>query len=863
MTRSAQVIGQTIAHYTITEKIGQGGMGEVYRATDTKLKRDVALKILPESFAQDPQRMGRFQREAEVLASLNHPNIAGIHGLEQEGSTHAIAMELVEGDTLAARISKRPIPVEEALKIALQIAEALEAAHEKGIIHRDLKPANVIVTPGGTAKVLDFGLAKAMDPEPTSQAELSQSPTLTMQATQAGIILGTAAFMSPEQVRGEEVDKRADIWSFGVCLFQMLTGHLPFKGPSLSDTLASVLKVEPDWSKLPTVSDEIQRLMRRCLAKDRDRRLRDIGDAILEIDESFGESELRHQQAGVRPSIGVGGLALAGLALIAVSALATLGLVQGLRPESSQEVRRITIPTPGLVTAGAWPKISPDGKKALYYTGDALWVHYFDRFDSQRVDGVSDAESPFFSADSQRIAFRSGPQLWQVRLDGSERRIICEIPGGGQADGLWRSDDTILFSTPSGGLYEVPSLGGTPIELVEPGDRAGMILSFELSASGGYVYSSFLTGGVELLRNGLWTSILAGDDVISAAYSKTGHLLFHRMDAGLWAAPFSISTGEVTGGSFLVDPLGGPPSLSDAGRLLYARGRDRSELVRVSRDGTILETLGTAQFLLQDPAMSPDGRWVAVFAREQGRSGIWLHDVQGGTARRLTFEKEPLFVGPTWSPDGEVFYSTRDGGIWRQNAAGGRQPIKVAEGLFPHMSSNGRFLAFNGPSRATESGATANPILYMDWREDDEPRVFLDDRFDYGDPRISPDGKWLAYSSNEVGKGEVFVRRFPSGEGPWQISVSGGQLPRWSAKGDEIFYVDGRDIMAVPFRTEEGFKSDKPEKVVSLLAPPFKEYEVALDGQSFILVRPSAEIDQLAIVDHWFAPFQSSGERGQ
>ena len=392
-----------------------------------------------------------------------------------------------------------------------------------------------------------------------------------------------------------------------------------------------------------------------------------------------------------------------------------------------------------------------------------------------------------------------------------------------------------------------------------PDSQTGKALEFELPRGRGLLFSSFLNGGIDLFAGGQWKQLLDNDDIVSATYSKTGHLLFQRLDAGLWAAPFSEETGEITGGLFQVDPLGGRPTLSDDGRLLYARGRDRSELVRVSREGQVLETLGAAQFLLQDPALSPDERWVAVFSREQGQFAIWLHDSQNRTVRRLTFSAEPRYTSPAWAGNEQVFYSGQDGSIYRQRAAGGGGEIRVASGAIPHVSPDGRILIFSGPTQTSSNGRPQSPLLSMDWRQETEPRTFLEGAFDYSRARFSPEGNWIAYVSNEAGEEQVFVRRFPSAEGPWQVSTDGGGLPRWSPEGDELFFVRGRELMSVKVRmTAEQFESDRPQRVLTLLAPSFKEYEVGSDGETFILVRPSAEIHQIAIVDNWLAPFQDS-----
>ncbi len=428
------MIGKTIAHYEITEKIGQGGMGEVYRATDSKLKRDVALKILPESFAQDPQRMGRFQREAEVLAALNHPNIAGIYGLELEGETHAIAMELVEGETLAARISKGAIPLKEALKIALQIATALEAAHEKGIIHRDLKPANVIVTPEGTAKVLDFGLAKAMEPAATTEADLSQSPTLTMQATQVGIILGTAAYLSPEQAKGRAADHRADIWSFGAVVFEMLTGKQPFAGDDITEVLASVVKVDMDWDALPSeVPAGVQKWLHRCLQVDPKRRYQAIGDIRLDIEDYLDnpESETTPTNLPSAPTA-LWRVPAAWVTLAVAMTLAVFAtwFLKPLPDVLEPPLIRSTITADQLQQDPAPPTLSPDGKILVYGVADRLWIRYLDQFEPAPLPDSEGAQSPFFSFDSQSLGYAQDGKLLKVQLASGARSPVCDIPGG-------------------------------------------------------------------------------------------------------------------------------------------------------------------------------------------------------------------------------------------------------------------------------------------------------------------------------------------------------------------------------------------------------------------------------------------------
>ena len=554
------MIGQTIAHYTITEKIGQGGMGEVYRATDTKLKRDVALKILPESFAQDPQRMVRFQREAEVLASLNHPNIAGIHGLEQEGSTHAIAMELVEGETLAARISKGAIPLEETLKIALQIAEALEAAHEKGIIHRDLKPANVIVTPEGIVKVLDFGLAKAMEPAASSEGDLSQSLTLTMQATQAGIIMGTAAYMSPEQAKGLIADQRSDIWSFGAVSFEMLAGKQPFAGEDITEVLASVVKVDMNWDALPSdVPATVQKWLKRCLRSDPKQRCQAIGDIRLDIQDTLDNPEAESASTVLQPSPPVFWKAPTVWLTVAVTVALTVFATWFLKPTPlipERPVFRTTIAPARLDTGRINPHvISPDGRVLVYGAAGSLWIRYLDRFYPDPLPDSENTRYAFFSRDSRFLGYGQSGKLWKVHLANGVKSPVCDIPNN-YAGATWGTDGSIVFGTFGGGLYQVSDQGGDPRLIREP-DRdkgeTGFTWPHFLPDQRGIIFSAFRTGNntIELLIEGNLTTLLSQEDAAfwSPVYSPSGHLIYRRTQSneGLFAVPFLLSSLEISG----------------------------------------------------------------------------------------------------------------------------------------------------------------------------------------------------------------------------------------------------------------------------------------------------------------------------
>ena len=863
------MIGQTIAHYTITEKIGQGGMGEVYRATDTKLKRDVALKILPENFAQDPQRMGRFQREAEVLASLNHPNIAGIHGLEQEGSTHAIAMELVEGETLAARISKGAIPLEETLKIALQIAEALEAAHEKGIIHRDLKPANVIVTPEGIVKVLDFGLAKAMEPAASSEGDLSQSPTLTMQATQAGIIMGTAAYMSPEQAKGLIADQRSDIWSFGAVSFEMLAGKQPFAGEDITEVLASVVKVDMNWDALPSdVPATVQKWLKRCLRSDPKQRCQAIGDIRLDIQDTLDNPEAESASTVLQPPPPVFWKAPTVWMTVAVTVALTVLVTWFLKPTPlvpERPVFRTTIAPARLDTSRINPHvISPDGRVLVYGAAGSLWIRYLDRFYPDPLPDSENTRYAFFSLDSRFLGYGQSGKLWKVHLANGVKSPVCDIPNN-YAGATWGTDGSIVFGTFGGGLYQVSDQGGDPRLIVEPDpDRgeAGFAWPHFLPDQRGIIFSAFRTGynTIELLIEGNLTTLLSQEDAAfwSPVYSPSGHLIYRRTQSneGLFAVSFSLSSLEISGDPFRIVANVSWPSVSRDLTLIYrinAFGGLR-ELVRVDRTGQVITTLGQPQRIMQGPALSPDGDWVAISAAQDDNRDIWLYDVQRGSGRRLSFSNAPDLY-PAWTAAGDeiAFFQPEVEEIWIRPADSSRDARKLTDGRRPHFSADGRFLVFE-----RDSPETGVDLWYLEVGQDTAPIPFLVTEHDESRPRLSPDSRWIAYRSDDSGQLQIYVKNFPSGEGLWQISTGRGEAPRWSPDGDELFYLQDQDLMVVSIQGTSSLDHGSPTRLFS--HPARYSYAVGEGGESFILPRTAGGDETppaIAIVQNWFSEFRN------
>ena len=720
--------GTTLGSYTVTAKIGEGGMGEVYQARDTKLDRDVALKVLPEAFTSDPDRLARFEREAKVLASLNHPNIGSIYGLEEAegGKFRALVLELIEGPTLADRISQGPIPIDEALSIAKQIAEALEAAHEQGVIHRDLKPANIKVKDDGTVKVLDFGLAKALAGEGQGPV-LSQSPTMTatVGGTREGVILGTAAYMSPEQARGKPLDKRTDIWSFGCVLYEILTGRRAFGGDTLSDTIANVLDRQPPWEALPAgTPPAVRKLLRRCLDKDPRERLRDIGDARVELREAV--SSPVGEPVGVSPAQVPPAAWQRALPWVAGGAVG--GMVAGfagwhLRPVPAalaRDVLAVTLPV-GVsqpTTEGHALALSPNGRD-LVYVGERdgtiqLYHRPLDQVDTVPIADTAGARSPFFSYDGAWLGFRVGTTLKKVRLEGGAPLTICTLPpySGGFR---WSADDTIWFGSGTGGLHQVAAGGGTPQQVTTPDPVNTGVMGHArpqlLPQGRGILYEAF-RGQVVSPSVAVYlpetrehrTLVTRG---VRPWFASSGHVVFARRsllaaDTGrttLWAFPFDVDQSTQPRGPVLVregvraNPDGYPQAaLGMDGTLVYvpAGGRtDQRPLVWVDPDGHE-EPIDYAARAYRRPRLSPDGRRVAVEVAEGDVSDIWVLDLVRGTEQPITFDPAPDY-GPVWTPDGRriVFTSDRGGQselFWTTADGTGQVELlhsEPARGLFP------------------------------------------------------------------------------------------------------------------------------------------------------------------------------------
>jgi serine/threonine protein kinase len=885
------MIGKTLGHYQITSQLGKGGMGEVYRAKDQKLGRDVAIKVLPEEFARDADRVARFQREAKLLASLNHPNIAAIHGLEESVGTNFLVLELVEGETLADRIKKGPIPVEESLKLALQIAEALEAAHEKGVIHRDLKPANIKVTPDGKVKVLDFGLAKAFAEE--QEVNLSNSPTLSDAATQQGVILGTSAYMSPEQAKGKTVDKRADIWAFGAVLFEMLTGRQLFTGETVSETLASVLKSEPEWNQLPTnLHSRIRLLLERCLKKEPKNRYSGISDARVDIQEALADPsgvlaqpitaleprrKLRTILPWVAAAIVLGGI-IAGVA------------VWRLKPPEARKVMRFTyeLPEGQEFSNPSTPvlAVSPDGNLFVYGTTEGLYLRSIDALDARLIAGTDKSSlQPFFSPDGQWVGYwsQSDRKLKKVAISGGAPVALYD--GGPLFGGAsWDSAETIVYSDIlSGGIKRISANGGTPESLIKASitniKEIGVPITPQMLPDGeNLLFTSLFDQNapdthqivIQSLKSGERKVLFKGG--IATRYLPTGHLLYvlaNNNSGSLFAMPFNLDKLRVTGGPLPVLEGLIAGAISNSGTLVYVSqpkiaAESKSEAVAkgaASSGGTLVwvNRQGKEELLEAEPneygffKISPDGTRVALTVGEMGKSDIWIWDLGRKIMTRLTFD-EGQDSSPLWTADGKriVYFSAREGGvmggIYRKAADGTGEVEKLGSasdrGLFPFSwSRDGKTLVL------FEVGLSPlqTDIGMMSMEGDHARKPLLQERYFEDYPRISPNGRWMAYESNESGKHEVYVRSFPdvNNGGRWQVSTNGGDSPLWSPDGRELFYRSGDSFMAVAVETEPTFSPAKPKVLfkgtyVSLDAPfDFTLWDISPDGKRFLMIKPT------------------------
>jgi serine/threonine-protein kinase len=898
----ALAIGTQLGTHEITALLGKGGMGEVYRARDLKLKREVAIKVLPDEFSRDADRVSRFQREAEVLASLNHTNIAGIYDLAEAAGSRYLVLELVDGETLADRIARGPIPLDEALHIAKSICEALEAAHEKGIIHRDLKPANVKITPDGKVKVLDFGLAKAMD-QSSSRPTISNSPTISLAATAAGIILGTAAYMPPEQAKGKTVDNRADVWAFGVVLFEMMTGRMVFAGESAAETMAFVMTKEPEWSALPAgTPPRVRELIRRCLIKDPRRRLQSIGDARIAVEEALADPEpettflpaaTKQAQSRLARSMPWAVAAVLGVAFAAAVAV----LLRTPDPTAPAHVSA-DLGVEVVLDAGNGTALclSADGSMLAFVGRPArgrqqLYLRRLDQLKASPLQGTEGARNCFFSPNGQWIAFFADGKLKKISASGGSAVALADAMNG--RGGSWGDDQNIVFTpSPSSPLFRIGSAGGTPEQLTKlakegnepaevthrwpqmlPGSKAVLFTSSPITGSyrgASIVVQSLLTGERKVLQRGGFYG----------RYLSSGHLSYVH-EGTLFIAPFDLKKLELTGQP--VPALDGLSTYSNngtaqiafssTGTAVYVPGTDFTDyydLAWMARDGKTTPLRSTPGNIW-NPRFSPDGRRVAIDLFDKQRN-IWIYDWARDTISRLTDGQDDRFA--VWNPDGRrvAFQSARSGSsnlFWqRADGTGEVQRLTDSRGqqIPTSFHPSGKFLAF---SELNVQSDTSNDIMILPLEGDEsagwkpgKPTVFLGTKSDEMRPMFSPDGHWLAYESNATGRVEVYVRQFPlSAAVARQVSSGGGSFPVWSRTKKELFYrSDDLKLMVVPYTVEgDSFKADKPSLWTDSAVQNREtnwSFDLHPDGQRFGLIgvapTAGASSDKLIFIFNFF-----------
>jgi eukaryotic-like serine/threonine-protein kinase len=886
--------GERLGAFEITGRLGAGGMGEVWRATDTRLGRHVALKLLPEDLAVDGERQARFEREARVLASLSHPHIATLYGLEEAGGRQVLAMELVEGDGLDERIARGPVPIEEALPIATQIAEALEAAHEKGIVHRDLKPANVKLTPEGSVKVLDFGLAKAWETD-ASEASLSLSPTITRQHTRAGVILGTAAYMAPEQARGKPIDKRADIWALGVVLFEMLSGRRLFEGEMVTDVLANVLKQEIDWDSLPdTTPDSLRRVLRRCLERQPGERIRDVGDVrweLAEVARSGGTvpaTEVRTSVATAAPRRALLpwiALAVVTVALVAVAA-STL-----LRPAPRARTVRSFIVPPEKTTFAfqgsiGGPVLSPDGSKLVFVARDptgktSLWVRPLDSLSAQELGHTEGASFPFWSPDSRWVAFFVSGKLRKIDVAGGPPESVCDAPSG--RGGSWSPEGVIVFAPAVfGGLQRVSSAGGTPAPLSEL-DRSKQQTSqrwpaflpdgrhFVYWAGGPLNSGEVKTDGIYIgsLDGGPSSFLLPADS--DALYSPPGYLAFLRAQT-LMAQPFDATARKLTGEAFpIAEDVSSPENyrlgtftVSQEGTLAYQTGETGlAQVVWLDASGRQVGSVG-------DPAsidgfrLSPDGKYLVeqVSDTRSKNVDLWVVDLERNVRTRFTFDAG-LEITPVWSPDGSrIAYTANPKGsldllVKNANGSGSAQLLLGSEAskYASDWSPDGSNLTV---TVIDPQSKTLADIFVMPLSGDHQLKPFLKTPFSEGNAVFSPDGRWLAYQSDESGRSEVYLTPFPGPGGKWQVSQNGGTRPLWRHGGGAVFYLGQDGTLFEASVVEHGAAVEVGTPRVLFQGPRMgtsatsRPFAVAPQGDRYLFLKPVENVTTpLTLVTHW------------
>ena len=879
--------GVRLGSYEVIARLGAGGMGEVYRARDTRLGRDVALKVLPPAFAADRDRMARFEREARLLAALNHPGIAALHGLEERDGTRALVMELVDGPTLLERIERGALPLDEALAVARQIAEALEYAHERGIVHRDLKPANVKLAPDGAVKVLDFGLAKALGDDPAS-ADSGDSPTLSAVATRAGVILGTAAYMSPEQAKGRPADRRSDVWAFGVVLYEMLSGQRLFSGETAAETLAQVIALEPVLASLPaSLPHRVRNLLERCLTKDPKQRLQAIGEARIAIEQAIAQPEA--SAAGERRVRSQPTWRLAAPWALAVGLAAALAFIvpswrSRRTPPSLEKALRLSVElgadvwldaTGGPQAAAA--VLSPDGSVLAFVarkaTGEEaqLYLRRLDQPQAAPLPATEGARNPFFSPDGQWVGFFAGGKLKKIAASGGAAVTLCDAPD--DRGGSWGEDGAIVFTpTTASGLWRVSSGGGTPEALTTPGP-AGMDNSHrwpQVLPEGAAVLFTSGRLGLDETRN-VWVQPLPRGDVkvlvkggYYGRYLASGHVLY-MYEGTLFAVPFDLERLRQAGPAVPVlegvaNNVGSSAAqlaFSNRGTLVFSMGEGvttNQPIQWLDRDGN-MRSLRAAPSGYANIRFSPDGGRLSMDIQEAGQRDVWVYEWARHTMSRLTFDPHSDTF-PVWTPDGQrlAFASARGGtlNVFWQRADGTGEAQRLTESANLQVPTswhpNGRLLALHELNPARNDWDIK--VLPMEgdeassWKPG-KPTPFLSSPFTERDSAFSPDGRWLAYASNESGRFEVYVRPFPGPGGKWQVSDDGGMHPTWSRGGRELLYWDQERLLTAAYAVEgDSLRFERPRSWSPARIPlraVNRTFDLHPDGQRVAAVRAAGE----------------------
>jgi serine/threonine-protein kinase len=873
MAPVARVPSRRIGHHEVIRELGRGGMGVVYLGRDTRLDRNVAIKALPAELAADPARLDRFEREARILAQLNHPNVAGIHGVEEQEGQQYLVLEFVEGETLADRLDAGPLPVDEALEVAVQIAAGVEAAHEAGVIHRDLKPGNVIITPDGHAKVLDFGLARA--DETSSSPSGPDDPTQTSPArhspTMPGVILGTAAYMSPEQARGRRVDKRTDIWSFGVVLYEMLTGASPFTGETVSDSIGAVLHKDLDLDRLPPGTPEsVRRVLRRCLRRDKAQRFRDIGDVRIELadgsDERPETGRAESHRALVPAAALIGGIVLGGLLgyLLKPAGNASRGEVTTRRSE-------VAVPRGGTIEDNI--ALSPDGRQLVYVSSvpggsTRLVLRRLEGFEDVEVRGTENGDEPFFSPDGRWLGFSAEGFIRKVPVNGGEPVNICR----GEAFGaVWLDDGTIVFGEFGTGLWRVPASGGEPEPLTTLDRDADELSHARPVAAPDRDTILFTVGTGAGSRIGA-VSLSSGERKTIAASGAdpkflSDELVVLFMRGQLQVASFDARSTSLESPVPVLDGVqwdshGGTEhgafALSANGTLAYVPGSNRiprTVPVIVDRAGASQPIAVPAGTYLH-PALSSDGRYVAMTKGDDvGTGSIWIVDLQRGAVTRLT--SDDASYTPIWTPDDSHVTYVSNGNITSAPASGIGDPVTVFEG-----EAYERPRAWTPDGEAVLFETTPGTDIHI-LRNGSEVETIVATRFDERHASLSPDGRHLAYVSDATGRDEVYARSIVDPVASVVVSIDGGFEPRWSADGGELFFRSNQGLMSATVRLEPELVFDRPRLLFAdsfHRQPEVHNYDVFPSGDKFLMLDPAGggDGDRFRIVHDWLAEVRAA-----